>query len=84
MESDRFTVVQLKETSRRLGLPTKGSKAELLKRLADRDPAGAWKNVARKLQEDEASRLEEEMADETQQEEREDVNRRGPTTIFCV
>jgi len=43
MEGDKATVAQLKEVLRQLGLTSKGNKQELLKRLFDHDPAGAWK-----------------------------------------
>jgi len=50
---DKFTVLQLKETLRRLGLPHKGNKPELLKRLYEFDPSGEWKQNAGKILMDE-------------------------------
>lgn len=37
-----FTVVQLKEILQQLGLSSAGNKAELINRLMEADPSGAW------------------------------------------
>lgn len=49
MEDRKFTLPQLKETLRREGLQQKGNKPELLKRLYDHDPSGAWKLIAKEI-----------------------------------
>ncbi|KYN30352.1 Gag-Pol polyprotein [Trachymyrmex cornetzi] len=40
MDTDKITVPELKAVLKHLGLPTKGNKPELLKRLFDKDPSG--------------------------------------------
>ena len=49
MESEKFTVLQLKEVLRQLGLSLKGNKQELLKRLFEYDPAGTWQLMAKNI-----------------------------------
>lgn len=48
MEGERFSLMQLKEALRQLGLPRGGNKAELTKRLWEYDPSGSWKDLARR------------------------------------
>lgn len=43
MEGKKYTVLQLKETLRQAGLLQRGTKPELLKRLYEFDPSGAWR-----------------------------------------
>jgi len=45
-DDEKFTTVILKNKLRERGLPTYGTKAELIKRLNDSDPSGAWKRMA--------------------------------------
>nr|XP_034195062.1 uncharacterized protein LOC117611238 [Osmia lignaria] len=39
---NEFKVVQLKDALQKMGLPTTGTKTELLNRLQEADPEGAW------------------------------------------
>lgn len=47
--SNKFTVPILKEVLQKLGLPTLGLKADLIKRLNDDDPSGQWMDEAIKM-----------------------------------
>lgn len=49
MKDGKFTVPQLKEVLKRLGLSPKGNKPDLLKRLFEHDPAGTWKQWVEKI-----------------------------------
>lgn len=64
MEGGKFTLPQLKETLRRFGLQQKGNKPDLLKRLYDHDPSGAWKLIASEIA-SQTAHVEEEGAAQT-------------------
>lgn len=53
MEGKEFTLIQLKNTLRQLGLSQKGNKIELIKRLHEYDPSEQWKDLARTAREEE-------------------------------
>ena len=42
---NKFTVVALKEILSARGLSSSGSKAELITRIMEADPSGAWMNI---------------------------------------
>lgn len=42
MDPEKFTILQLKGVLAKMGLPQKGNKLELLKRLTEHDPTGSW------------------------------------------
>lgn len=46
-----FTVNRLKEKLRELGLSSAGSKSDLIKRLAEADPSGAWMTEVQEIPE---------------------------------
>lgn len=54
MDNEKFTVAQLKETLKQMGLLNKGNKPELLRRLCEYDPSGEWKQDARGISTDES------------------------------
>jgi len=55
MEGERITVAQLKEVLKQLGLTPRGNKQELLKKLYDHDPTGAWKRWIGRISMEEVS-----------------------------
>jgi len=80
MESDRVTVAQLKEVFRQLGLTSKGNKQELLKRLFDHDPAGAWKQwVGRIPAEGTSTEMDETVGQQESAEDEAEEGRREAT-----
>lgn len=65
MEGEKFSLVELKEMLRQLGLPREGNKVELVKQLWKYSPDGSWKDVVRKAREIEESEEEYTQTEET-------------------
>lgn len=62
MDNERYSLAQLKETLRQLGLSQKGNKSDLLKRLFEHDPTGSWKRTVREIASEKTQQADEESA----------------------
>lgn len=69
MADEKYKVVQLKATLKRLNLPQAGDKATLIKRLYTHDPSGAWKDIARSIQIEEETRNRQETVEDEDSDE---------------
>jgi len=90
MESDRVTVVQLKEVLKQLGLTSRGNKQELLRRLSDHDPAGEWRQWVGRIpvegtstEMDETVGQQESAEDEAGEERRESTFQGSSRQVNC-